>query len=164
MKMMKFILYSVVSALLFYSFAYGGPSGKPLPPVEVRIVPVQTGMTGGQIKPGDIVEFKILAVSFANAQEMSIEVDLIGGAKLISGETSWKGPAPKNEEKTILLTVQAPERGRGRIRARVSLPTSDSTKFSSEAQFILGVEAKAKPAQEPVVKKDRRGRRIVEYR
>lgn len=137
---------------------------KPLSPLQIRIAPVQPGITSAQIKPGDIIELKITAVSFIDVQEMRIEVELIGGAKLVSGDMSWSGPASRNEEKTIVLTVRAPEKGKGRINARLSIPPSDSTRFSAETQYVLGPEDKSKPEHEHPVKKDSKGRNVIEYR
>lgn len=158
-------MYSLAGILLLGTpLSYGKQAGKPLPPVQITIVPVQAGLAQEEIKPGDIIDLIITAESFAQTHEMRIEVNLTGGAKLVSGETSWKGSASKNEKKTITLTVQAPEKGKGIIRARVSLPPTGSTRFSSEAHFSLGPEIREKPAKKPVVKKDSKGRRIIEYR
>ncbi len=122
------------------------------------------GNTSDQIKPGDIVEFKVTALSSIDVPEMNVKVELVGGADLVSGDTTWSGPAAKNEKKTITLIVRAPKKGLGRIKARVSLPPSDGARFSAQAEFRLGPEVKTKPAQEPTVKKDRKGRSIIEYR
>ncbi len=156
---------ALATAFLMAAFpAYAGPSKKPLPPLRISIAPVQPGITSDQIKPGDIIEFKVIALSSIDVPEMSIKVELVGGAKLVSGDMSWSGPAVKNEAKSITLTVQAPEQGKGMIKARVSLPPSDSTRFSAQTEFRLGPETKTKSAQEPVIKKDRKGRSIIEYR
>lgn len=166
MKQRALIYITLLSILILpgAGVSNAGPSHKPLPPLQINIAPTQPGVTSSQINPGDIVEFKVIAVSFMDVQEMRIDVELTGGAKLLSGDTSWSGPAAKNEEKTFTLTVQAPEKGKGRVRARVTLPPSNSTRFSAETEFRLGPEVKNKPEQEPVIKKDRKGRSIIEYR
>ncbi len=135
---------------------------KPLPPLTVKIMPV-TGIASDQIKPGDIVDFKIAAVSSIDTEEMRIDVRFTGGAKLVSGDTSWSGPVKKNEEKDILLTVRAPEGGQGRITARASLPPSNNTRFSAEAFYSLGSEPEEKQTEKPVKKKSSKGRDIIEY-
>jgi hypothetical protein len=150
--------------LVFPLLCNAGPSRKPLPPLQVRIAPVQPGVTSDQLKPGDTVEFRVTAVSFIDVREMRIEVELLDGAELISGDTLWRGPASKNEEKTIVLTVRVPAKGKGRITARVMIPPTDSTRFSSETQYVLGPEIKSKPEHERPVKKDSKGRDIIEYR
>ncbi len=143
---------------------FSAPARKPLPPLQISIAPTQPGVTSALIKPGDVVEFKVTAVSFVDVQEMRIDVELMDGAKFVSGDTSWSGPAAKNEEKSFTLTIQTPETGKGRIKARVSLPPSDGTRFAAEAQYMLGPEAKTKPEHEHPVKKDSKGRNIIEYR
>ena len=156
---------SLIMMLVFFQVvSAAGPSKKPLPPLQIRIAPVQPGITPDQIKAGDTVELEVTAVSFMDGQELRIEVELIGGAKLISGDKLWSGPLTKNEEKTILLTVQAPEKGKGRIRARASILSTDGARFSAETQYILGLETKTKPEQEHPVKKDNKGRNVIEYR
>jgi hypothetical protein len=164
MKLRLLILASLSVILLSSMISEGKQSRKPLPPIHIYIAPVQSSITPAEIKPGQVIDFKVTAVSFMDGPEMRIDVKLTGGAKLVSGETSWTGAAAKNEEKTVILTVQAPEKGKGRIRARVSLPPSDGTRFSAEAQYILGAQLKSKPEQERPVKKDSEGRNIIEYR
>ncbi len=141
-----------------------GTSRKPLPPLRISIAPVQQGIMQDQIKPGDIIEFNISAASSIDVGQMRIEVVLTGGAKLVSGNTSWSGPAGKNEVKTIVLTVRAPSSGLGRIKARAIVSPSDGTRFSAVAHYVLGKEVKSKPEQEHPVKKDSKGRDIIEYR
>jgi len=140
------------------------PSDKPLPPLQVRIAPTQSGMTGDQIKPGDVIEFRVAAVSSIDAPEMSITVELASGAKLVSGDTSWSGPASKGEEISFVLMVRAPDSGQGMIKVRVTLPRSDGPRFSAGAQYQLGSESKSKPEKEHPVKKDSKGRNVIEYR
>lgn len=165
MKLVKFSLVLFAVSLLLPALTCARQARKPLPPLQVRIAPAQAGITSDQIKPGDTVEFKVTAVSSIDVQELHIEVELSGGAKLISGDTYWRGPAAGNEEKIITLTVQAPEKGKGRIKARVTVPPSNGTRFSAEAQYVLGPDVKEKAARdERSVKKDRTGRDIIEYR
>lgn len=152
----------VAMTMMYASAGSARSAKKPLPPLQVRIAPVQPGITSDQIRPGDTVAFKVIAVSFMDVQEMRIDVELTDGAKLVSGDTSWSGSAAKNEEKTIILTVRAPETGKGRIKARVTIPPAGSARFSTEAQYVLGPETK--PEQEHPVRKDSKGRRIIEYR
>ncbi len=146
------------------SFESEAASRKPLPPVRIAITPVEAGITSDQIKPGDVIEFSVTAVSSIDAPKIEINVEFTGGAKLVSGESSWSGPAVKNEEKKLVFTVHAPEQGQGTIKARISIPPSDGTRFSAETEFVLGAKTKAKTDKEGTVKKDRKGRRITEYR
>ena len=94
----------------------------------------------------------------------SVKVDLVGGTKLISGDTSWNGPAAKNEEKTINLTVQAPKTGRGSIKAIATIPLTNGPHFSAGAEYVLGGEVKSKSEQDHPVRRDSNGRPVIEYR
>ena len=162
----KIPLYVLLLCVLFSCALSGAaaPSRKPLPPLRISISPVQPGIISDYIKPGDVIEFKVTALSSIDVPEMSIKVELVDGAKLVSGDTSWSGPAAKNEKKSVILTVQAPEKGKGALRARVSLPQSGNTRFSNQALYELGPEVKFKPEQEHPVKKDHKGRDVIEYR
>lgn len=162
----KLIPYWSLLFVLFFNPGVGsaGPSHKPLPPLRISIVPVQSGTVPDQVKPDDVIEFRVTAVSAVDVREMRIDVELTGGAKLVSGDTSWSGSAAKNEEKSITLIVQAPKTGKGRIKAKVSIPPADGTRFSAGAEYTLGPELKSKPEQEHPVKKDGRGRSVIEYR
>ena len=164
--MRKVIFYLLLLSVLLSCPTSGAaaPARKPLPPLRISITPVQSGITPDQIKPGDIVEFKVTASSSIDVPEMRIKVELVGGAGLVSGDRSWSGPAAKNEEKSITLTVRAPETGKGRIKAKVSIPPSGGTRFSAGAEYVLGPVSKYKPEQEHPVKKDSKGRNVIEYR
>lgn len=138
-------------------------SGKPKPPVQITISPVNTTIAPTNIKPGDVVEFKITASSHIEAQKMEIRVDLIGGAELVSGETEWNGPVAGNEEKSLVITVRAPLKGHGRIRAKAVIPVSEGTSFAAATSYALGGEEK-KEKPRPPAKKDSKGRDIREYK
>lgn len=141
----------------------GKTSGKPKPPVQISISPVNTSIAPADIKPGDTVEFKILASSRIEAQKMEIKVDIAGGAELVSGETEWSGPVAKNGEKSLAITVRVPLKGHGRIKAKAVIPVSEGTSFAAAASYTLGEEEK-KEKVKPPVKKDSKGRDIREYK
>ena len=139
-------------------------AAKPRSPLQASISPVQSGLVATAIKPGDAVEFKIVGKTFTDTGELNIKVELHGGVELLSGETSWTGPANKGEDKTLLITVRAPKHGNGRISARVSMPPSSGASFAAGAEYLLGMSAQKKPAPLPEIKKDNKGREIREYR
>lgn len=139
-------------------------AAKPRVPLQVNISPVQSSLVPADIRPGDTVEFKIAGKAFTDAAELNINVELHGGAKLVSGETSWSGPAKKGEDKALLITVRAPMHGNGMIRARISMSPSSGASFAAETEYLLGKSAQKKPAHLPEKKKDHKGREIREYR
>jgi hypothetical protein len=163
-RLLAYCLFIIMGISLYSTGCMAGTSRKPLPPLRISIAPVQQDIIQDQIKPGDIVEFNISASSSIDVRLLRIEVMLTGGAKFMSGDTSWSGPAEKNEVKTIVLTVRAPKSGLGRIKARAIITPSDGTRFSAAAHYVLGKEVKLKPEQEHPVKKDSRGRDVIEYR
>lgn len=141
------------------------PPEKPLPPLGVSISPVEEGLLPADIKPGDTVQFRVTVFSFINTKEMCIEIKLSGGVELIEGETVWTGPVEKNEERTLLLTVRAPLKGKGRIKAKAVIPASRGNFFSARASYKLGEDVAGKAAESaPLKKKDGLGRDIIEYR
>lgn len=140
------------------------PSGKPRSPLHVSISPVKSGISPADIKPGDVVEFKISGKTYADAGELNIKVELLGGVELLSGNTTWAGPALKGEDKFLLLTVSVPKHGNGMLRARISMSPSSGSTFAAEAEYRFGTYAEKKPALLPEIKKDSKGRAIREHR
>lgn len=141
----------------------GKTSGKPKPPVQISISPVNTSIAPADIKPGDAVELKVAASSRIEAQKMEIKIDITGGAELVSGETEWSGPVAKNGEKILVITVRAPLKGQGQVKATAVIPVSGGTSFAATASYSLG-EEKKKDKPKPPAKKDSKGRDIIEYK
>jgi len=161
------ILISLVSAWVIVSLSASicaaGEARKPKPPLRVSIAPVEDGIMPENIKPGDVLDFKITVNPLMDSQEMRIKIDLSGGAKLVSGETAWTGPVTKNTDKVLFVTVQAAQKGKGKIRVHVAIPSPQGTSFVAEAVYELGPGMKTKAVPERPAKKDSRGRDIIEY-
>ena len=162
----------LAAVFLFFLFATGlhaagakggNPSPKPIPPLRVSIHPVRADLTPDSIQPGDIVELRITAVSGISATDMRIDLKLEGGAKLVSGDAAWEGEAAQDKEVTITVSVRAPDSGKGTVRAVVSFPSARGPHFSSETEFALGPAVKPNPGQAPVIRKNSRGRSVIEY-
>ncbi len=158
-----FLFFLSVTGLYAAGAKGSNPSPKPLPPLRVSIHPVRADLSSDRIQPGGIVELRITAVSGIAAADMRIDLKLEGGAKLVSGETAWEGEAAKDKEITLTVSVRAPNSGKGKVRAVVSLPVSRGPHYSSEVEFELGPAVKQKPEREPVIKKNSRGRSVIEY-
>jgi hypothetical protein len=147
--------------------AYSGgirASGKPRSPLQISISPVQSGLSPIDIKPGDVVEFKIIGKTHTDAAEVRIKIELLGGVQLLSGNTTWAGPALRGEDKSLLITVGVPRHGNGMIRAQISMSPSSGSSFASEAEYRFGKYAEKKPVLLPEIKKDSKGRAIREHR
>ena len=138
-------------------------AAKPRPPLQITIVPAQLGQLAEAIKPGEVVDLKIIGKTFVDADELSIKVKLHGGMELISGETTWVGPLKKGQEKVLVLTVRVPKQGYGRIMARIATPPTAGASFVAETEYQFGSSAAKKPAELPAIKKDSKGREIREY-
>ena len=159
---MKTILPFILMTLLLYAPLLH--AAKPRSPVQVTIATVQPGLAPADIKPGDAVEFRITGMTVADAGELNLNVELQGGVSLLSGQTSWSGPVKKGEARTLLITVRAPKHGNGRILARISTPPTGGASFAAEAEYLIGQGALKKPAPQPEIKKDNKGRSIREHR
>jgi len=137
---------------------------KPSAPILVTITPTNKTLSPADIKPGDTVELLVTIKSFSSAQDMQVNVDLIGGTALVSGTTNWTGPMGAGEEKALNITVQAPLKGTGKIKARAVVRSGSKAVFGAEATYLLGAEMNKKPASQPKIKKDSRGRSVMEYK
>jgi len=159
---MKRFLLALSIAMLFDPLL--AHAAKPRAPLQVSIAAVQSGISAADIKPGEVVELEITGRTLAGADELNINVELHGRVTLLSGETSWTGPAGKGEDKTLRITVRAPMHGNGKVSARISMSPSSGASFAAETEYIMGRNAQQKPAALPEKKKDNRGREIREYR
>jgi hypothetical protein len=144
--------------------AEGVSAKKPLPPLQVTIALVRQDIAPADIKPGETVDLVVKAVSMIDAPDMKINIELKGGVESVSGSLSWTGSAVQGEEKVLLITVRAPAKGHGRIKARASIHISNGPHFSAETLLALGNEEQVKPAKSPPIKKDSRGRDVMEFR
>lgn len=163
---------TMIASLLILTagFAYSpvmsesGQLHKPMPPLTVNISLVQKGVSPADVKPGDVVELLAVAKTSLDSPEMSISVVLAGGAELVSGDLFWKGRATAGREQILRFSVRVPLAGQGRLVARVSVSDGKGVVFGSESTCILGPEAQSKPLQTVPLKKDKKGRPIMEYR
>jgi hypothetical protein len=144
--------------------AHGEAKGtKPLSPLKVTIRPVQQGLTPADIKPGDVVQFEVVALSHVGLTRADLKIMLTNGARLIAGDERWSGVLDKDRETIITITVAVPQAGRGEVKAMLS-----AGNFHSGAQFSLGAEPKTKPENAPgkrgMKTKDSKGHDIIEFR
>ncbi len=162
MRMKQIILFICILFVSVWPGTSLAAGRKALPPLFVTIAPVQTGVTQSSIQPGETLDFLVTARSMTEAPEMRIRIELTGGAELLYGGTSWSGPVEKNTEKQMKITVRTPAKGKGGIKASISLPHDNKPGFRVETTYILGPDTDKKPHREPRIKKDKRGRDIIE--
>jgi len=166
-KLLKCTGIAVMGFSLVLSTGVATPAkGKPQSPLQISIAPVDSSIMPEKIKPGDLVEFIVTAVSLADAEEMRISVALPKRSELVSGELSWSGPVSKNESRSLHFTIKTPDKQGGPIKARAIMPSSEGHSFSATAHYSLGVQAKSKDKAGIVrpLKKDSKGSDVIEYR
>lgn len=139
-------------------------AAKPLSPVQVSISPAQTWIASEKIKPGDVVELRIIAKSMVDANELGIKIELSGGVELVSGETAWTGAVKQGGEKMLSIFVRSPKHGSGLVRAKTWISPTSGAMFVAEGEYSIGPESQKKPALRPEIKTDHKGREIREYR
>ncbi len=142
----------------------GSVKGKPMIPLQVAIEPTVAKMKPQNIKPGDVVEFRISARAVRGADEVHIEITLQDGAQLVSGDLKWSGPLSRTERKQLVISVRAPATGVGRIVAAVSAVQNGKVTAAKQTVYTLGTGTgvgKGKPA--PRTRRDSKGREVVEY-
>jgi len=133
-------------------------------PVQITIEAAQPGVTPDSIKPGDVVDLVVSAVSFVDTEAMTITVAIPKGAVLRSGKLSWSGSARKGEKKTMPITVRMPQKGNGEIKAEMSITLEGSKAFSASSRYAPGASKEPKQEQTRPKKKDSRGEDVIEYR
>lgn len=142
----------------------GQARSKPQPPVRVSISPVQTGLASANIKPGDVVEFRVTIHSSVDASEMRINNSLEDGLELVAGELMWTGQVRRDEEVSVAFNVRSTLKGKGKIISRVEVSSGDVLLYATTSVYDMSAPGKAKPRQPRAVGKDRRGQGVVEYR
>ena len=150
-------------AAIPYSAAAATVSKKPLLPVTVTIGPSLPSVNEDTLQPGETVAFTIKATTLADVGEMRLEAKLSGGVELVAGTLEWAGPAGKGEEKQLSFTVRVPLKGQGNIKATATIVREGKRTVKSTAQYVLGRGERVKKKPEYQLKKDSKGRDIVEY-
>jgi len=162
-KIARFAPLLLLFVLIIFS-AGGASAKKPLPPLQVTIALVRQDIAPADIKPGETVDLVVKVVSMIDVTDMKVIIELTGGVEAVSGNLSWAGPAVQGEEKVLAVTVRAPAKDHGKIKARASVHMPNGPHFAAEAQLALGSEEQVKPAERPLIKKDGKGRDVMEYR
>jgi hypothetical protein len=162
-RSLVFILVGITVLAAVTSSGASMKNAKPRQPVQITIEAVQPGVTPDNIKPGDVVDLVVSAVSHVDTDAMTLTVAIPKGAVLISGDLSWTGPARKGEKRTMPITIRVPQKGVGEITAEMSIMIEGKKAFSASSRFMPGGAKKVKPEQRRPVKKDSRGQGVIEY-
>jgi len=163
LKIARFAPLLLLFALIVFS-AGGASAKKPLPPLQVTIALLRQDIVPADIKPGETVDLVVKAVSMIDVTDMKVIIELTDGVEPVSGSLSWTGPAVQGEEKVLAVTVRAPAKGHGKIRAMTSVHMPDGPLMFVEAYLSLGKEEQTKSVEMPPIKKDGKGRDVMEFR
>ena len=161
MKAMKILFFTLLSLLFLLPDCLMAsahhPVRKPSPPLAVSI------KTSGEIMPGATLDILVTVTSMTAAGEMRADIKLLGRIELISGELSWRGPVNKGDVIGIPLSVRVPQNGRGRVKALAFIDQPGAARFSVSESLKLSPE-KDRDLSPPDLKRDGKGRDIIEYR
>ncbi|MHB8844670.1 MAG: hypothetical protein ACYC7L_07940 [Nitrospirota bacterium] len=139
---------------------------KPQHPLQLNIAPAP-GTDLAAVKAGDVIDLAATATLSHDAADMRITVKLSDGVELVRGDLAWSGPAKKLEPRSVRFSVRVPEKGVGRIRAQASITAGGKKELTAKAQYLLMTATERQEQQkmktEKPVKKDSKGRPIVEY-
>ena len=159
---------AMVAVLLLGGPAVSGAAdqrSKPQRPVRISIEPVQKGLVAGSVRSGDVVELRVIATAHTDADEVRIETEVLDGAELVSGAPAWRGKTAKGEPRVVTIGVRAPAGGTGTVKATVRVFRGGKEIMKRETRYVIGGESEG-PGRLPagaVIKKDAKGREIVEY-
>ncbi len=133
-------------------------------PVQISIEPAAANLKPEAIKPGEVVELRITARVPSGGEETAVEITLLDGAELVSGDLTWSGRLSANDVKQLVVSVRAPAKGTGRVVANVTVLRAGRGVMAKQAVFTMGPEdlgVNGAPARE--MRKDSKGRSVVEY-
>ena len=136
---------------------------KPFGSAYIIIAPVEPGLRTEEITKGDVVELQITARSFIEADVMEITTQLAPGLELIEGQKDWVGTVKKSKTVTLRIKVRVIGQGGGKITSRLELLLGGNTLFSDHSTYTLGKHKRKKGEAEPRLRKDRKGRNIIEH-
>lgn len=164
---MKRTVIIIITAILFAPICLHAkgirPKGKPASPLSVTINPVDENLAPDSVSAGDELELEVTVVSHAKLEKISLTVKLSGHIELLRGEANWNGSLDSGEELVLPISVKVLEKGRGKIKVRAFSRLSETASFSASDTFKIGQEKEKKPSQLPL-KKDGKGRNIIEHR
>ena len=165
--MKKILFLPILLSLLLSGDLFFGKApiyAKPFGSVAVSITPAVEGVQVSQLKEGESIAMRVEAIPFVNADLLEVEVKLAPGLELVSGDLNWHGPVVKKETVTLSFTVRVTKKGKGLVKAKATLFAVGAEPFTHMASLQLGKREKREGAKAAKTKKDRQGRKIIEYR
>ena len=134
-------------------------TGKPQPPVTVSISP----------ENADLSQERTLSVmihSNVNVPELSAVIEAKDGAEMLAGDTSWQGSLKRGVKHALQIIVRQSPTGRGSVRVIVTIPGDKGPVYTARVEYPLSgksFQKKKAPVKQEVIRKDKRGNKIVEH-
>ena len=97
------------------------------------------------------------------APKIKISINLPEGLELKAGEISWEGSMSKGEERDIEVSVKILKEGLFDVIGVASIEYPDGSRLVKSTSGTIEVGQYKKPEQPGIVKKDRKGREIIEF-
>jgi len=161
-----FAMLAAIMLVLSLDRAFAAPvrNSKPMIPVEISIVPTTAKTKPQDIKPGAVIELVVTARSFSGTDDIRVEITLLDGAELVSGDLLWSGKLSGNESKKLVISVRAPATGAGKVTAAVFVVRNGNVSSAKHSVYTLGAEKNnAKGKSEQKTRRDSKGREVIEY-
>lgn len=114
--------------------------------------------------PGENAELAIMALSLADSDALSIDLDLSDGVKIISGDKLWRGTVAKGQFVSFSVIVKIPENGFARVQAAARMTDKGGGNFAGSATWSTG----RNPVEKSLLKQSprrirRNGKSVVDY-
>jgi hypothetical protein len=152
----KSLILSICLLLIPHAWA-GQPVGKPIPPVNVKIIP-QTAITAGQS-----ADFAIEVRNGFGAATLSLDVHSLSLPSL-TGDTNWRGEVGRNQPVIFKVSAVVPASGVFEFSADVQL-SAGGTRYLASDTFRFGRHPAARSfSKKNRTVKKRLGREIVEIK
>lgn len=164
--MKKQIFLLLIIFPLFVLQAWGDEDyerSKPSVPLYISITKTDLSQTGGDLPDKNTTVLKIEVLSKISAPHMTIEISCSGDLELVSGEGHWEGPVGKDEVVSITVLVKKTGPHKGIVRAGAGIDVSEDIRYSASDSYLFDA-AKKRSTLNPPVKKDGKGRNIIEER
>ena len=137
---------------------------KPQPPVHIVVAPVDAGAVQKGLKPGDVIDLNIEALSHMDADEMVLTVELPESLALVGGAAKMSGVVKKGDKKSLPISVKVLHAGEGEIVVQISLFSGGRSVFSFTTSYTLASDNQKRPDTVHPPKKDRNGAPVSEIR
>lgn len=132
---------------------------KPRPPLEVSVLQEGSSVASDRT-------LMVTVRANADVPEWYAVVEIKDGAEMIAGDARWEGSLKKNDQHTFKITVRQSKQGRGIVRTVATIPGPMGPAYTAQAEYRLSGKTgqqKRPIARQETMRKDRRGKGVVEH-